>query len=260
MSLFEKINNAIHGNLQKAGIKDHYSHYLLNSGINKNSTVIDLGANKGGFYSLMSAKYNCYCFAVEASESLFNSLPKIDKVRCYHFAIGKNNGSIKFYISKNSEANSLQLAISEAWGVTTSTIIEEKTLEKFLSDENIPLPVDILKIDVEGAETDIINSLSANTLSRIGQIPVEFHDFILGTEQYNTAMHEAIKKLTSSHFLALKLSAQDWRETLFINTRLIQLSKRQKMRLTIIHPFLQNLKLLHINTSRLFKSAQKNKK
>ncbi|MDB4902150.1 MAG: hypothetical protein JWQ63_1431 [Mucilaginibacter sp.] len=256
MSLFEKINYAIFNNLQKAGVIEHASHYLINSKLNKNSIIVDLGANKGGFYSLMNEKHDCYCYAIEASELLFNNLPKKKKIKSYHFAIGKNNGWVKFFISKNPEANSLQSEISETWGVSSSIMVEEKTLDKFLADENVPLPIDVLKIDVEGAEADIINSVSANTLSRIAQIPVEFHDFILTTEQYNASMHEAINKLKSNHFLVLKLSAQDWRETLCINTKLVQLSNRQKMRLTIIHPFLQNLKLLHINTSHLFKSAE----
>jgi len=254
MSLFEKINSAISNNLQKADVQDHSSHYLLSSVLNRNSVIIDLGANKGEFYSLMSKKYGCYCFAVEASEALFNNLPPINKVKSYHFAIGKNNGSTKFYISKNAEANSLQSAISETWGVTASIMVEEKTLETFLADENIQLPVDVLKIDVEGAELDVLNNLPAAILSKIAQIPIEFHDFILNTQQYKTGMYEVINKLRNNHFLVLKLSANDWRETLCINTNLVQLNNLKKIRLTIIHPFLQNLKLLHINIGRLLKN------
>ena len=258
MTTFEKLSNAITANLEKAGIYEHRTHYILNGVLNAESYVVDLGANVGNFYKLIHNKYNCTCYAVEASPKLFAELPVVPKVFTYCYAIGKRNGETQFYLSKESEANSIQPIIASASGLTDTITIHMITLEKFLTDQKIALPIDLLKIDIEGAEVDVINTLPADMLVQIKLIPVEFHDFLQLGSEYIADMHKAIKKLEDNNFKIVRISDYDNRAILCINRKLVHLSAKQNFRLNIMHPALVNLKQAHSALSRLLKGDKKN--
>lgn len=258
MTTFERLNKALVNNLEKAGIFEHHSHYILSRLLNSNSCTIDLGANVGNFYSLMHNKYNCTCYAVEASPKLYADLPVIDNVKCYHYAVGGHNGEVEFYLSNESEANSLQPTIASAFGITGKVTVPMITLEKFMSDQKIKLPLDLLKIDIEGAEVDVINTLPDDILNKIKQIPVEFHDFLVLDKKYFNSMYQAINKLKANNFKIIRLSENDYRAILCINRMLVPLTVNQKIRLSIIHPIIINLKLTHSALSRLFKGDKTN--
>lgn len=256
MSFFQFINALLITNLKKAGVTVHSSHYLIENLINEKSVIVDLGANIGSFYSLMYTKYGSRCYAVEASEALYEKLPQVAGLNSYHCAIGKTNGTTLFYTSQNPEANSMNQSVSKIWGIVDSILVQQRTLSSFLELEGIPLPVHILKVDVEGAELDIINSLSDQILSKILQIPMEVHDFLIQTPEYLNNLERALVKLKSNNFLIIKISEGDWRETLCINRNLIKLSPNQLVRLQLLHPMIQTLKRFHINCSKLLKGVR----
>ncbi|HEY4194332.1 MAG TPA: FkbM family methyltransferase [Mucilaginibacter sp.] len=258
MTTFERLNKALINNLQKAGIYEHSSHYILSGFLNSNSYIIDLGANVGNFYTLMHNKYNCTCYAVEASPKLYADLPAIANVKPYHYAIGGHNGEVEFYLSNESEANSVQPAIASAFGITGKITVPMITLEKFLNDQKVQFPLDLLKIDIEGAEVDVINTLPDQMLNKIKQIPIEFHDFLGVDGEYFIAMHKAIAKLKANNFKIIRLSENDYRAILCINRMLVPLTVNQKIRLSIIHPIIINLKLTHSALSRFFKGDKTN--
>jgi len=192
------------------------------------------------------------CYAIEASPALFALLPPAENIHPFNYAIGKENGFAKLYLSEEPEANSLQTVIASNWGVTGTITVPAITLEKFLYDQQISLPVDLVKIDIEGTEVDVINTLPGSILSRIGQIPVEFHDFLDFSEEYNNGMRSALKKLKENNFLVIRFSAYDHREVLCINKRLITLNFHQKVRLNLMHPLITSLKLFHTRIGHLF--------
>lgn len=220
--------------------------------VNSGGCIIDLGANKGGFYTVMRDHFNSICYAIEASPALFMQLPSGENIHPFNYAIGKNNGFAELYLSAEPEANSLQPVIASNWGLTGMVTVPAITLEKFLEDEDITLPVDLLKIDIEGAEVDVINTLPGSILSQVKQIPVEFHDFLNFSAEYNVGMRDALKKLKENNFLVIRFSAYDNREVLCINRHLIALNFNQKFRLSLIHPLITNLKFFHTRISRVF--------
>lgn len=257
MTSFEKLNRALINNLKKAGIYDHSSHYILGSLLNADSRIIDLGANVGNFYTLMHNKYKCTCYAVEASPKLYDNLPHVPKVFTYNYAIGGYNGEATFHISNESEANSVEPVIASAWGITETLIVPMITLEKFIDDQKIGLPLDLLKIDIEGSETDVINTLPVTMLNKIRQIPIEFHDFLGLSKQYLSDMYKAIDKLEANNFQIIRLSEYDYRAVLCINRTLVSLTPNQKIRLNIIHPLIIKSKLIHSALSRLLRGNKK---
>jgi FkbM family methyltransferase len=242
MSLFLKINRAILKNLNSAGVIIISSHFLMKKFINNNSTIIDLGANKGNFYKEMIKNFDCNCIAIEASPLLFNQLPKFPKLSTYNFALNKNNDVIKFYLSNNSEANSINSKIAKEWNIYDEIYVSGITLNTFL-DRHYTHQIDILKVDIEGAELEILENLPKKYFSNILQIPIEFHDFLDAT--HLPRIKVLVKKMKSYGFLVVKISLDDWREVLFINNKKLKLTRRQRLRLNIIHNILQKIKHLH---------------
>jgi len=201
---------------------------------------------------MMREGFNSECYAIEASPALFTQLPAGEHIHPFNYAIGKENGFAELYLSDEPEANSLQPVIASNWGLAGTVTVPAITLEKFLDDQQIPLPLDLLKIDIEGAEVDVINTMPTSILSQVRQIPVEFHDFLNFSDEYNNGMRNAIKKLKENNFLVICFSVYDYREVLCINRNLIPLSLNQKFRLNFIHPLITSLKFFHTRISRFF--------
>ena len=53
-----------------------------------------------------------------------------------------------------------------------------RTLAALLTEADETGDIEVLKLDIEGAELAVIDSLSDDLICRIGQITVEFHDFL----------------------------------------------------------------------------------
>jgi hypothetical protein len=94
------------------------------------------------------------------------------------------------------------------------------TLETFLNNQRIEL-VDLLKIDIEGAEEAVFNSTRDTTLCNVKQISIEFHDFMPGsisTEEVN----KITNRLKRLGFICLPFSymlfGMESSDFLFINT------------------------------------------
>ena len=135
-------------------------------------TFIDIGANKGDF-SLLAAKItgtngkilsfepepeNCHWF----KESI--KLNNYSTIQLFDIALSDSNGQAQLYLGEKSGWHSLV----SAQGSTDNSFIEVKkrTLDSVLSENDINR-VDMIKIDVEGAEMEVLagaeKTLSENT-------------------------------------------------------------------------------------------------
>lgn len=164
-------------------------HFFYAKLLNNNSIIIDLGANKGGFSSEISQIFKCQCYAVEPSPSLFFKINENNFVHKFNNAITNYNGTVRFFISKNSQASSINKLHSLRSGIAEEIPIEAVTFETFLQRIGVTF-VDLLKVDIEGAEFEFFNSTSDEILKRINQIAIEFHDFIEGIYD-----HDDVKKI-----------------------------------------------------------------
>lgn len=244
MSFIKIINHLIIQNLKNAGIEELSSHFVFTAPCN-HSTFIDLGANKGDFYQAFQKKFKGKGYAIEASPALFAVLPACKQVQSFNYAITDKNGFLDFYISENDEANSLTPAISEQWGLKQKVSVEGITLDEFLNRVAIKDKIDLLKVDIEGAEIQLLSSASDTTLASIKQIAVEFHDFLIKDGEYKSKMNAILRKLKSLGFEIVQISLHDYREVLCINQKKLSLSLASKIRITRIHPFLKSIKKLH---------------
>ncbi|MBN3757128.1 FkbM family methyltransferase [Paraburkholderia sp. Tr-20389] len=140
--------------------------------IRRDSTVVDLGANVGTFSRLMSEKYGCVCYAVEPNPDCFARLGNMARVKPFNLAIADRDGTMSFYVAANSEASSFVRTGDDDREIQVPT----SRLDVFAERQGIGA-IDLLKIDIEGAEVPLLDSLPDAFLRGIGQIAIEFHDF-----------------------------------------------------------------------------------
>jgi FkbM family methyltransferase len=136
--------------------------------------IIDCGANIG-----MSILYFKELFpkaeiiAFEPDPTIFKILNRnissfnLNNVKTINSALGTLEGKVDFY-SEGSDSGRIGQHIEKSNKISVSQVL----LSKYLTKE-----VDLLKIDIEGAETDVIEEIR-NELSFVKRIFIEYHSFI----------------------------------------------------------------------------------
>ena len=152
--------------------------------INENDVVIDIGAHIGLFSLLVSqfcktGKILSFEPVRENFDLLVSNLElnKIDNVLPFNMAVSKNSDNLNLFLNEDESAHSIfpkssKSVFSLPTGKTTA--VESTTLQKIF-DENKISSCKLLKLDCEGAEYEIIDSLSPEYLNRIQNIVMEYH-------------------------------------------------------------------------------------
>ena len=147
--------------------------------IRESDTVVDIGAHIGAF-SVRAAglAHRGHVYAYEPSSDNFDMLTanrllnNLDNLYIEKSAISGRQGQMTLYTpAGNPIMGSLLQATSahaETVNVTTITdIIATQHIER----------IDLLKMDVEGAEYDILFNCPSETLAKIQQVVMEYHEF-----------------------------------------------------------------------------------
>jgi FkbM family methyltransferase len=135
--------------------------------------ILDIGANAGFATLYFKSRYPAArVIAVEADwrayKRLLENVQGLDGVSTYHAAIGTQDGTTSFFCSTDSSICSSLTRRSDAdEEVSVETLTLDTLLERAAVDR-----VDLLKLDVEGAEADV---LPTAPLERINEIIAELH-------------------------------------------------------------------------------------
>ncbi|MCX7944434.1 MAG: FkbM family methyltransferase [Deltaproteobacteria bacterium] len=150
------------GNLY-CGLAEYNEMGFLLHFLRQGDLFIDIGANIGAYTILASAEIGANTIAIEPIPPTFKILldnilvNRIhDRVKALNIGLGSKNGKLRFttlYDSTNHVATG---------GETNTIEVEVSTLDTILSSELIPV---LLKIDVEGFETEVLNG-AEKTLGR----------------------------------------------------------------------------------------------
>lgn len=223
--------------LRRAGFESLVSHLIYPAIISEKSIVADLGGNKGFFSREMAEKFGAMVHYVEPAPDLYTGMKEFLKIKKYNIAISDVNSKLIFYLSNNSEGNSFNKDIAELYGIKEIIKIETKTLGEFCRNNNIG-GISLLKIDIEGAEIEVLNSLEKEYLLAIPQITVEFHEYY--NESLKHATYDCIKRLKSIGFRKIVFSSESYENTLFLNRHLIKLGPVQSLWLGLHNLFQHN--------------------
>jgi FkbM family methyltransferase len=146
--------------------------------------VLDIGANAGDFSeAIVSNQPEARVFAFEPHPKTFARLlgRSLPRVECINSAVGSSVGVISLYdtsLSGGSEHASTIAGVLD--GVHHQPVESEQvpliTIDAFLQERGIPR-IDLLKIDVEGAELEILKgAMGAIKAGNIDVIQFEFNE------------------------------------------------------------------------------------
>ena len=176
-------------------------HWVDVSRLNKDSVVIDAGANVGLFVEVLRTHVDCKIIAVECGKENvahiknknFENVDVVGKA-----VVGNSNqsitlteivgepkgdGTMRYHqwhniYGNHSDHQTAQVNTYEVEGVTLKELIEEYGT------------IDYLKMDIEGAEYEVIESLTREDAQKIKQISLEWHD-----EKQKSRLEEALISL-----------------------------------------------------------------
>jgi FkbM family methyltransferase len=227
-------------------------HTLYEPDIGPDTVVLDLGANCGNFSRTLSEHYGCTCHAVEASPFLHGKIEEGPRLRRYQYAVWSGLGEREFNISGNPESSSL---FAPADGGTVQRLaVPTIDLESFVRQHALP-KIDLLKVDVEGAEIVVFEATSDTLLSDIAQIAIEFHDF---NGLVQPIQVESLKaRLARLGFMMLKFSLWSHFDVLFLNRRLSSARSLKPWKLRLAPYHLKLLKLIGAPGRRISASVRR---
>tara|TARA_B100001059_G_scaffold77903_1_gene75680 strand:- start:21979 stop:22683 length:705 start_codon:yes stop_codon:yes gene_type:complete len=186
-------------------VENYSNSFVYRKGLDQHSVVIDVGcAEDADLSEFMIDTYSVNCYGVDPTERHFPALKKLEKKwegKFTHlpFAIGKNNEEITFYESLENQSGSLR---DDHTNVLNDQInsyeVQCVTIPSLLEMHEISL-VDYFKLDIEGAEYDLIDSLKEGDLDRVDQLFVEFHHHCI--PEYNQVdTFSCVKRIESLGF------------------------------------------------------------
>lgn len=152
-----------------------YAPYLESK---KDPVVIDCGGNIG-LFSLYASKYAKQVYCMEPTPEHQENIEKmlvfngLDNVKLIKKAVFTENTTLPFYRNPNKTMNSLHQAVATQG--LEPLMVEAITLEQLFKDENIE-HVDLLKLDIEGTETEVLSSNSFRAVAdKIDVVVTERH-------------------------------------------------------------------------------------
>lgn len=142
--------------------------------------IVDAGSNIGISVLFFKWLYPASTIiAFEADDETFRLLERnieannLKGVRAYNVAIGGAEGSIDFYYQADRPGSHVNTTLKEK-GLKSSKKANAALLSKFLEAQ-----VDLLKLDIEGSETAVLQDLAkSGKLKQIRELIIEYHHHI----------------------------------------------------------------------------------
>lgn len=167
----------------------------LNYDLSPSSIVFDVGGYEGQWASDIYAMYNCSVLVFEPylpfAEGIEEKFKKNSKIKLYKFGLGAKSEVVGFSMLDNSS--------SMVRNAPQKDQIQIVSIVEFIKTNSID-KVDLIKINIEGAEYELLESLIENKMLHLfSNFQIQFHDFIFpnGVER----MKAIQKKLSETHVL-----------------------------------------------------------
>ena len=157
-----------------------------NYSLNSDSVVVDLGGYKGDFADIIHRKFNSNVYAFEpfkefydVMEGRFNSNKKI---RVFNYGISDKTSTEDFHFSNDGSSVAAVQRFSEEDNKAVSKV-EVRSFKEVYEELNFDV-IDLLKINVEGAEYEILENIFENNYTtKIKNFQIQFHPEPPGAEE-----------------------------------------------------------------------------
>jgi FkbM family methyltransferase len=192
-------------------IHDHTVHPRY---LGAQSQVLDLGANYGLFAKAITARFGCRCIAVEPSPEPFAAIEETPLISKLQAAAASKSGTVPFHVATDSIFSSLY---------PTSSVVRVIEVRAFSLPDLFDLvearPLDLLKMDIEGAEIELLNTCPPSIVQQIRQISVDHCDLTPISEVSSTLAH-----LHKLGFFSVRMSRHGHHDAWLINRNLCDIT------------------------------------
>jgi FkbM family methyltransferase len=151
------------------------SHSILPDIVRRGGVVVDCGANLGAFSMEMIRRFQCQCYAFEASPAVFARMSEHSNLISRNIAVCDSDRTV--VVTANEDDITRNRIVDGQTGTDSLIRVEGRHLAAILREFGIS-QIEVLKMDIEGAELKVLDSLSDEFFGGIGQLTIEFHDFL----------------------------------------------------------------------------------
>ena len=181
---------------------------------NKLNIVLDIGANAGTFSKLFLEKGVSKVYAFEPNQDALINLnylaSKNNNLKVIEKAVYINEENLKFYTDlSNTTIGSFDqnhVTFNSNSNIKES-IVPTTTIKNFIKQENLT-KIDLIKMDIEGAEYDIIENLEDEIFNITNRFLIEWHN------NSDSRIEKLISKLISKGYFITKIFNQNNNEDL----------------------------------------------
>lgn len=158
--------------------------HILRHTLTSESVVLDIGAYTGVWIEKMCKIYPCRFYAIEPIRPFYETIQRkfanIPTVHAKQVGIGVKKETITVNMAA-TQNDATQLISVQNNGQNAQNAqnaqIELEPLEKIMADWSIS-KIDLLQINIEGAEYDILeNWMESGMIKKIQTIQIQFHNF-----------------------------------------------------------------------------------
>jgi FkbM family methyltransferase len=162
----------------------------LEYGLASDSVVFDLGGYEGQWASDIFSRYCCNVFVFEPvpefAAALAKRFARNPKVKVHAFGLGGETCSCEIAVDGASS--------SLCRGGERRMAIEIRRAKEFLEEQRISR-IDLMKINIEGAEYDLLEHLFAiGFVKNIHDVQVQFHDCVPRAHERRNALRCAFSE------------------------------------------------------------------
>lgn len=157
----------------------------------KTGVIVDLGCNGWDWGSVFLGKKRYIGADPFAQER--------DDAELFKGVVGAKNISIE--ISTENDKSSIMVEVKTSRVISTSMVTWRVFCNSFAIEQ-----VAVLKMNIEGAEYELIDSMTPDDFSKIDQLAISFHDWMI--PQWKVKTERAIVKLERLGFGVQKIDAR----------------------------------------------------
>lgn len=212
----------------KPGIKCDYvwegnaygGFYVCPKFLDENSVVYSFGIGQDiSFDRTLSTNYDCQIFGFDPTPKSINWIKEQDLPKKFNFhpyGIGTKSGMVDFYLPKNPDHVSGSMILQSNVNPMEKVPVQMRTFKNIVTELD-HTHIDVLKMDIEGAEYEVINDILDSGIS-ITQLLIEFHDRMIENGKLKTK--KVIDLLRNRGYEIFAVSDSD-QEVSFINKHIL---------------------------------------
>lgn len=160
--------------------------------LSKEALVFDIGGYKGDWADAIYRKFGCNVFIFEPIKQyamiIRDRVAHSDKILTYDF--GLSHETKECLISVEGDGSSIYKTGNR------NELVKLVKIEEFVKG-NFINAIDLIKINIEGGEYDLIDSIvDSKLIRRIGALQIQFHNFIIDADNRVIVARE---KLSETH-------------------------------------------------------------